>query len=747
MLKAFEKIRNFGVFKDYSRPVGLDDFAELNLIYGWNYAGKTTLSRVFRSIEKQAVHQDYVGARFEISTDNGFAITESSLSATSERVRVFNSDFVKDNLSWDGEAFEPILLLGQQSIEAQQEIDRNDALLARLRLGYRKKGAAIKGREESLREKKTDRAKAIRQALQLVEVFTATHLNQELSKVRSDPSKHIVAEDELKKMQQAATADEKSKLPRIQKIGLNLDVGNPVDGVHQLLARKPAMSNTIDYLAEHAEVASWIRAGLALHADKGKCEFCDNQLDPNRLESLRAHFSKDVERLENELKQKKLQLQKLKKVAPEFHSSDFYPHLRSSLEQVQSDLKRSIRSYNDFLDALTECIDAKLLAPFQQVECPQYNESLSEAVKGAANSVNSLIEKNNEVTDTFGQEKKDAIAALKRHFAAEFYRSEKLPRHQKIISVLEKHKSWFEHTGKRISARNAELQAQISQAQKGREELNRFIAKFMVGSNVSVSVMDFEGAERFQLLRDEIPAKNLSEGERTAIAYAFFLIKLKEADDLSDLIVYIDDPVSSLDSNHIFQINAVTKEFFFWHDESENKTKLTIKQLFISTHNFEFFALAKELPIKKKARRKFYFVKRVADGKSSFMAMPSSIMRYSSEYQYLWHVIHDFHKSAEKENLEKLLALPNVLRRFVELYTYAKCPSDESVDRRAEIVFGAETSKRVLKLLHHFSHANNLVGISQNDDLLWDIENVVEEVVALIQEDQQHYDALMRALA
>lgn len=747
MLKAFEKIRNFGVFDDYSRPAGLEDFTELNLIYGWNYAGKTTVSRVLRSVETQALHSDYSSARFEISTSNNSSITESSLSTTSEKIRVFNSDFVTDNLSWDGDAFEPILLLGQQSIEAQKEIDRNDALLERLRQGYRHKGATISIIDDALREKKTDRARSIKQALQLVEAFTATHLNQELSKVERDPSAHVVEEDEFKKLQQAATADEKGKLPKIQKLVLNLGENNPTDGTSELFARQPAMSNTIEYLAQHAEVAAWIRTGLLLHADKEKCEFCGNQLEPSRLESLRAHFSKDVELLEGALKQRKVELQKLKPVAADLHKSDFYPQLRNSLEQAQSGLKSSIRSYNDFLDTLTASIDSKLLAPFQQVDCPQYDEGLAEAVRKATNSVNILIEENNQITDTFGQEKKKAITTLKRHFAADFCLSERLQRHHALISILGKHKSWYEQSGKRIAARNAVLQAQISQAQKGGEELNAFLAKFLVGSNVSVSVTNVDGAERFQLVRDAVPAKNLSEGERTAVAYAFFLIKLKEAADLSELIVYIDDPVSSLDSNHIFQINAVTKAFFFWHDDAENKTKLTIKQLFISTHNFEFFGLAKELPIKKKARRNFYFVKRVGPGKSSLMAMPSSIMRYGSEYQYLWHVIHEFHTSADKTNLEQLLALPNALRRFVELYTYAKCPSDESVDRRADIVFGTETSKRVLKLLHHFSHANNLVGISQNDDLLCDIENVVDEVVALIQTDQQHYDALMRALA
>lgn len=747
MLKAFERIRDFGVFDDYSRPSDLEDFKELNLIYGWNYAGKTTLSRVLRSIEKQAVHPDYSAARFEISTDKNTTITESTIATASEKIRVFNSDFIQENLSWDGQAFEPILLLGEQSIEAQREIDKNEALLDRLRVGYRKKGAAITGRNDALREKKTDRAKAIKQALQLVETFTATHLNQELAKVESDPATHLVSDGDFQRLQQAATADEKGKLPKIQKFVLNLRASNTAEGLTDLLTRKPAMSNTIEYLAEHSEVANWIRAGLPLHDEADKCEFCGNQIDPGRLDSLRAHFSRDVELLEDALKRKKIEIQRYKLVVADLHKSDFYAKFRSDFEQAQADMKNSLSSYNAFLDGLVTAIDAKLLGVFKPVECPRYDEGLGGAVTKAVEAMNRLIHRNNEITDTFGQEKKNAVATLKRHFAAEFFAAEQLGRQQVLIDILERHKKWYADAGKRIFARNAELQAQISHAQKGREALNTFIGKFLVGSNVSVSVTNIDGTERFQLHRDSIPAKNLSEGERTAIAYAFFLIKLKETADISDLIVYIDDPVSSLDSNHIFQINAATKSFFFWHDSAENKTKLTVKQLFISTHNFEFFGLTKELPIKKKTRRNFYFVKRIGAGKSSFMAMPPSIVRYGSEYQYLWHVIHDFHISTDKSNLEQLLSLPNALRRFVELYTYSKCPSDESVDRRADIVFGAETSKRVLKLLHHFSHANNLLGISQNDDLLCDIENVVDELVALIQEDKQHYDALMRALS
>jgi wobble nucleotide-excising tRNase len=746
MLKGFEQIRRFGVFDNYSRPSDVKDFTELNLIYGWNYAGKTTLSRVLRSVENQALHPDYASAEFAISTHNDPPVTINSLATHSLKIRVFNSDFVKDNLSWDGEAFNPILLLGQQSIQAQQEIVKNEALLVRLREGYRRKVATIRRTDEALREKKTDQAKVIKQTLQLVEAFTATHLNQDLSTVGSNPAEYVQTQGEVVKLLQAGTADEKGILPKIASVDIRMSLAVPADGILGLLAQKPSMANTIQYLAEHAEVAGWVREGLALHTDKDKCEFCGNQLELNRIECLQAHFSKDIEVLEAALRNKQTELVKLKLPAPDLHKSDFYPQLRNEVEASQSNLKKTTKTYNDYLDKLSTLIAKKLSAPFSQVECPRYDEELGDHIRQASESLNSLITKNNEITDTFGERKRLALAKLKLHYAAKFFLAERLGLHQQTTLIHEKHKSWYEQAGNRITARNNELHAQISQAQKGREELNDFIAKFLVDANFAVAVTTVDGTERFQLMRNDIPAKNLSEGERTAIAYAFFLIKLKESADLSDLIVYVDDPVSSLDSNHIFQINAVTKEFFFWYDPTEQKTKLAVKQLFISTHNFEFLSLAKDLPITNKNRRSFYFLKRVTPGRSTFMAMPPSIIRYNSEYQYLWHVIYDFYQSTDKTDLEKLLALPNAMRRFVELYTYAKFPTDESVDRRADVVFGTETSKRIMKLLHHFSHANNLVRISQNNELLCDIENVTNELITLIQADRQHYDALMSSL-
>ena len=73
MIKAIE-INNFGYFKDFNwkKDVGnyttdiTAKFSEINIIYGRNYYGKTTLSRIINCLDKKVVHPDYINSNFEI---------------------------------------------------------------------------------------------------------------------------------------------------------------------------------------------------------------------------------------------------------------------------------------------------------------------------------------------------------------------------------------------------------------------------------------------------------------------------------------------------------------------------------------------------------------------------------------------------------------------------------------------------------------------------------------------------------
>lgn len=106
MLKSIEKIKGLGVYQNYTKPADTQDFGIKNLIYGWNYSGKTTLSRLFAQLETKAVNADFSDCEFTLATTDS-SITEKNLRQCGLSVRVFNSDFVRDNLHFDGGSFNP----------------------------------------------------------------------------------------------------------------------------------------------------------------------------------------------------------------------------------------------------------------------------------------------------------------------------------------------------------------------------------------------------------------------------------------------------------------------------------------------------------------------------------------------------------------------------------------------------------------------------------------------------------------
>ena len=59
-VKRIDKIENFGIFSDYKSSENKPkEFGKHNIIFGWNYSGKTTLSRIFSSLEQGKLHDDY----------------------------------------------------------------------------------------------------------------------------------------------------------------------------------------------------------------------------------------------------------------------------------------------------------------------------------------------------------------------------------------------------------------------------------------------------------------------------------------------------------------------------------------------------------------------------------------------------------------------------------------------------------------------------------------------------------------
>lgn len=749
MIQGITKIKNFGIFTDFS-PSGTSLFAERNIIYGWNYSGKTTLSRVFQCLENKSLHTDYSSASFTLVSETHGNITESLLGSYPGIVRVFNCDFVVRNLSWDGTTFNPILLLGKESIDLEKTIQKLNNYLQVWREGFSNKRAALKKIESDLADKKKKAASNIKTSLAIIETFNALHLDKLLTEVRKDGAKKfLLSAEKIPVLLKLALSSDKDKLPVVSKLKFVPRLSELVTECDEHLQAVPAFSNTIEYFKDHPNVARWVEQGLTLHEKSGVCEFCGNELEVQRVNELKSHFSKDLIEFRQRLSSLQVKVAEARILIEDVTSGMFYPEFRKDVDKIAESIKEAKVLYENGIDKLSAALQKKMDAPFNPLLPPNVNLDAASNLSGAIEELNQLIDKSNAITSNFESEKLTAITLLKKHYAAEFFVQEKVDENENLHNLYERHLNTYQKAAESLKNTKAALEAQINQAQHGREYLNELISNLLGTGALQIQVVMDGANERFQLVRGSNVAKNLSEGEKTAISFAFFISKLQEEKNLKEVIVYIDDPISSLDSNHIFQINALIREKFLYKDiADDDKWKITCKQLFISTHNFEFLSLLKDLPGAKKHRQNFYQLRRNSDTTTSLMNMPEAMLRFHSEYHYLYSLICDFHNHPNEASIEALLTIPNVVRRFVELYTMARLPINQEVDYRTEMLFGAQKAKRILKVLHYFSHSNNIERLTKSTDLICDIENAVTDLLGLIKaDDPRHLAALDEAIA
>ncbi|OUH43798.1 hypothetical protein AZ019_004758 [Klebsiella pneumoniae] len=754
MIKGILNISGLGVYENYTQPAGMQEFGVKNLIYGWNYSGKTTLSRLFAQLESKTSNPDLQGCSFTLATD-GDSITQDNFTQSNLIIRVFNSDFIRDTLNFSGQNFRPILLLGKDSEKAQEKLTHYEDLtkrtLARI-IALNKEQEEL---ESNFSSAKTTTAAKIKKTLGLIEAYTARHLSSDMQAIIGNNDSQLLDEDKLRDDLKLALTPENDRPLTVTRINLTPSISPLYKEAREVLATTPSLSNTIKHLEENPLIERWVESGLHFHSDQETCEFCGGSLDSERLSALKAHFSKDlaehknrVERLHNKINSTLIKLDLPKE-------AEFNAQFRSRYRASVQPLTNSVGEFNDAVGILASDVQEKIDSPFKSLEPQALPEGLIDAISNAVDNINQVIEDNNKLAANFVTEKKRAVGRVKLHFVQEFINEQnKTGRDLKLKWLGAKIERLVRFES--ILKNESDIQkAIISQAQLGREEINKRLSSMLGSEAVQIRVVQDNGQERFQLVRKNgRVAKNLSDGEKTAIAFSYFLTKLKELtpQQFSDAIVYIDDPISSLDANHIFQVTAAIREFFFHQVSANGNLEWTTqcKQLFVSTHNFEFLHLLRELKPDGPRQARMYLIKRISENSTTFGNMPNSLAKYASEYHFLFGVIHKFHKAPVKTDHEILMLLPNAVRRFVELYTYSRLPGiyKGTVDQRAEILFGDEKAKRILKVVHFFSHANSIERLAGNNDLIFDLEHAVKDLFDIISvKDPLHWQSLVESVS
>jgi len=287
------------------------------------------------------------------------------------------------------------------------------------------------------------------------------------------------------------------------------------------------------------------------------------------------------------------------------------------------------------------------------------------------------------------------------------------------------------------------MQTRFDSEKKEREaEIFRLKNVELVNANDKLKIETTDDG-KYKLYRNDQIAKNLSTGEKNIISLIYFFAKLEETEfDFNNAVIFIDDPVSSLDSNHIFKAYAFINE----------KLK-DCGQLFITTHNFDFFNLLKDLSkYDLKNKGKFYLVKKIINrtGEFSYIEnLPDVLLKFKSEYNYLFSILKPFNELNDKSNFKLLYLLPNILRRFSEAYLFMKYPDGKRFKKKYEKFFENESiseKQSTLKLLDEYSHEESPEHAQKFPDIM-EVENAVKFILGTInKKDNEHYKSLCESL-
>lgn len=742
MFRQIANIKEFGVFDNFTGTT-LPNFARFNLIYGWNYSGKTTLSRIFRCLEDGRLHPDYPNARFNVLNADGTQFDHTFKAPCN--IRVFNEDFRKEHLRWDDEdGFNPILLLGAENISRRDEMNEKKA--RRIQLDDQRKAAAAEaGRlEDIIGKAETDCASQIVRELPGVGRFTKTNLRPIISAWNGTLPDALSA-DQVQAARARLSAEQKDSLPALS-ISAQPIAALWREGI-ALLSEQIDSSVTISHLVDHPDIATWVEHGRQLHAGKSRCEFCEGELTAARRAALNAHFSDAFEDLKERIATtiNRLTNHRMEFSGAAYPRSGFYADLHEEHAQAGRELALARDNFNGAIQALTDALEKKLGNPFNIVPTPD-NEPQSAPLAEAVSRFQALIDENNERTRRFASARNEAVATLKNHHVVEAMR--RIDRFA-IEAQISTKKAVEEATKDNLVILDSEIaniQAELSNATKGAETINDTLHRFFRKADIQVKITN---GDRFLLMRGQEPARNLSEGERTAVAFCYFITKLLEnGNDLSQTIVYIDDPISSLDSHHLLHINAFIKSTFYRFDSTANpKHACLAKQVFISTHSYEFFHLTWEwMEVRTPAGfSAAYMVERIdANGfvRSRVIQCPESIIKYRSEYLFLYHQLANY-LDAPNNDAQVIFNLGNMARRFIEGYLAFKFFEHSKIDLTLpRIISDPIQCERARKFMHFHSHTLKRAGGMNIPDM-----SEAQSIVTLILEsvrrhDPVHYSAL-----
>lgn len=499
-----------------------------------------------------------------------------------------------------------------------------------------------------------------------------------------------------------------------------------------------SQNSTIADVINRLGNSDWVKQGKEFLGDDDICPFCqketiDNSFKQQLEEYFNESYKNDIQKLQNNLA----------------NYQDYFNNIPQDsifLEHyfIKTNKEKELE-FKNLYNALKEGISKNIESIREKIKEPSRSIPLQDT-ENLYNNLNQFLQKIQDDIEKYKQDlrqkeqKQEEIKAsfwqiMRNQFEEDIkeYESnkEKLQKEQEDIQNQIKQKGeMFQENNQKIN----ELQSAMLNIENTINTINNILQEMGI---VDFSIKKYN--ENFYCIAREnenkINFKTLSEGEKTIISFLYFLqlCNGKENSDevINNKIIVIDDPISSLSHNHLFNISQLIHQNYFKQPNSD------IKQVFILTHNLYFFHEIMHLIVGQKGDPKDTKLYRLTKHTNSKIE-PIAREDITNDYESYWHIIREC-KNNPQEGEKYRHILPNTMRNILE-YFFAFVDNEKYSKALQEQSFQCQAFIRYLNRESH-SDSINITDFKEMDisKLLGDFKVIFEKTGNV-----RHYERYMR---
>ncbi len=692
-----KKIKSFKAFCGLDM-IEMDEFKHYNIIFGNNGCGKTSLTRAFELLIPKNKHiEKYRTISADKSPSIEFGCEDRSYKIEPNgdirvppfKVEIYNSDFLHNNAPLNSEFGlkklddGTIILEGSVLGEETKEINQ----LKDCRGKVEKRQKKIKDENDSENTLSAKQESEIKK------------YDKEIEKIRKKMTSNTikitpdeigindfckVSKDKFKYQEDALTDLEKDfnklneamkKFDGLKEMELPKDYQTIKDKLEFLFSFNidKEAGQVSEKIKEHISKVGreFIEKGIKLQKEMpdNACPFCTQKIPNEIIQEYTSYFNKSVETFN----QRSLEMSgTLKNILDQWNIKEilqsfekFEPFMKKDFSKNKESLENALEQIKVLLEKLQKEVDkkegAKNKEKFQEIdkELLEIQKDIQQHVDETRKILNEK-KKQKEKLEKLKTELKEARIKKVKHDSYDWQKSKREA--ERKLSVLNRRHERLNRLLEKIDNKLKELNDQK------RPDI-KIINNYLKALNLPKYSLDKD--YRIVLNSDALENSEaemiLSGGEKTTLAFAYFLVRLKlfyKKEDLKDLVVVIDDPISSLDEQRIYNtsdiVAKINQELAGEALKDEDKA-----QVFVLTHNHTFMARLINM-VGKNAR---YFQLERHQNQLKIVCKNEVVGYFDTFYLLLFKEVYEFaEKGKVQDNFNEAINYGNKVRILLESF-------------------------------------------------------------------------------